>query len=107
MKRFIPVLSVVVLLVFAGVAMACPMCKDSIPSSDAANQGGVPGGFNQSVYLLLGTFLAMVGVVSGVIYKGVSSTYVMPRGGRGFPVKPNPAETQGGSPNSEPRNPNQ
>ena len=30
------------------IACACPMCKDSIPNSDAQSAGGLPSGFNNS-----------------------------------------------------------
>ncbi len=72
MKRYC--FSLVVVLTLAGVAHACPMCKDSIPNSDVTNPVTVGGGFNASVYLMLGTFLAMLALISGVIYKGVADS---------------------------------
>jgi hypothetical protein len=61
------------------------MCKDSIPSSDAAQAGSLPGGFNTSVYIMLIALISVIGLVSGIIYKGVTSTNVSIRG---FEVKP-------------------
>ncbi len=45
-------------------ASACPMCKDSIPDSDAATASGVPGGMNASVFTMLGTMVAVLGGVT-------------------------------------------
>ena len=70
---------------FCTIVSACPMCKDSIPSSDAAQAGSLPGGFNTSVYIMLASLFTVIGIVSGVIYKGVTSTNVSVRG---FDVKP-------------------
>jgi len=70
-RRILPVM---VVLAFCGAAMACPMCKDSVPNSDAQSAGGVPTALNTSVYLMLGTLFAMLGVVGTVIVKGVRST---------------------------------
>jgi hypothetical protein len=72
-------------LVICGIASACPMCKDSIPSSDAAQAGSLPGGFNTSVYLMLISFFCVLGLTASIIYKGVTSTNVRVRG---FEVKP-------------------
>ena len=87
MKRFTPILSVVVILALNAAVMACPMCKDSIPNSDASSMQGVPVGFNLSVYMLLGTFLGVLTLVLGGIWHTVHTTpNSMPRE-RGFPVK--------------------
>ena len=78
MKRL---LAVVVLLVATQGAMACPMCKDSISNAEGqtnelhdsytANGQNISGGINASVYVMLGTFFGVVGMVSTVIVKGV------------------------------------
>jgi hypothetical protein len=58
----------------AGLAVACPMCKESVPNSDAPQASGLPGGFNFSVYyMLIGLFLTM-GLIAGVVVKGIRST---------------------------------
>lgn len=85
MKRIATILSVVLILSLNAALVACPMCKDSIPNSDAASQGGVPTGFNVSVYLLLGTFLGTLTLVLGGIWRAVQTTPVTPREG-GFPI---------------------
>lgn len=79
------ILAAVMTISLCGIASACPMCKDSIPSSDAAQAGSLPGGFNTSVYIMLVALISVLGLISGIIYKGISSTNVSTRG---FDVKP-------------------
>ena len=67
-------LAVGVIVLGAQVASACPMCKDSIPGSDAAQAGSVPGGFNQSVYLLLGGLFTCIGMMVTTIVRAIRST---------------------------------
>ena len=45
-------MSLCVLFAFSANSYACPMCKDSIPNSDSQAAGSLPGGFNNSVYLV-------------------------------------------------------
>src|SRR5687768_10428615 len=76
--------TLVVLAAFAGAASACPMCKDSVPNKegestplrDSYDSGGqnISGGINASVYVMLGTLFATMGLVSTVIIKGLRST---------------------------------
>jgi hypothetical protein len=88
MKRLGIILSIVLILCLSAAVLACPMCKDSIPNSDAQSMGGVPTGFNTSVYLILGTFLGVLTLVLGGIWKAVQTTpNARPRAG-GFPIKP-------------------
>lgn len=71
MRRWTLLLSVLLVLAWAGALLACPMCKDSIPATDAQEPTGVPAGFNYSVYtLLLGVF-AVMGMVGFVVVKGI------------------------------------
>jgi hypothetical protein len=79
------VLVAILTISLCGLASACPMCKDSIPSSDAAQAGSLPGGFNTSVYIMLTALISVIGLVSGIIYKGITSTN---NAARGFDVKP-------------------
>lgn len=74
MKRLSWIIAITLILLPAGLATACPMCKDSIPNSDARNPESLPGGFNTSVYYMLGGLFATIGLVSNVITKGVRST---------------------------------
>ena len=82
MKRLVtPILA---LLLTAAPAIACPMCKDSVPSSDAQSAGGLPSGFNNSIYLMLGALFCVMGFLAFTIVKGVrGSSTPNPRA---FPV---------------------
>ena len=88
MKRLAFILSIVLILSLNAAVIACPMCKDSVPNSDAQSAGGLPGGFNTSVYLILGTFLSVLTLVVGGIWKAVQSTPNSALRERGFPIKP-------------------
>ena len=57
--RFIPAFVVAINAYVALSAMACPFCKDSVPNSDAQQAGGVPSGFNNTIYLMLGCLLLL------------------------------------------------
>jgi hypothetical protein len=93
--------ALVIVLMFAGLASACPMCKDSISDTAAVPvngmgggpQAGLPSGFNVSVYLMLFSAFGVMGLVAHVIVKGVRETNA--GAPRGFPVAPpqDPAET--------------
>lgn len=74
MKRWTWILVLAMLLLPAGLAMACPMCKDSIPNSDAQQAVSLPGGFNYSIYYMLAGLFASLGLVTSVVTKGVRST---------------------------------
>ena len=69
----------------AALALACPMCKDSIPNSDAQQAGSLPGGFNFSVYYMLIGLFVTLGISVGVITKGILSTNARMKQ-RGFPL---------------------
>jgi hypothetical protein len=86
MKRALPILAAVFILAIQVTAVACPNCKDSVASTDAQSSTGVPGGFNNSVYLLLGAFLTVLGLLAGGIWRAVRTTPVTPDPRRGFPV---------------------
>jgi hypothetical protein len=64
-------LACLVLLAFAGVASACPSCKDSIAATDSAGNPGISGAFNNSIYVMLGAFFAVLGLVATVIIKAI------------------------------------
>ena len=87
MKRLGIILSIVLILCLNAAVIACPMCKDSVPNSDAQSAAGLPGGFNTSVYLILGTFLGVLTLVLGGIWKAVHTTPNSQPRARGFPVK--------------------
>ena len=87
-KRWTVALSLLLMQAFAAVASACPMCKDSITDDGAAGAAppGLPGGFKVSIYLMLGGLFCVIGLVGGVIVKGVrgANRPLPPRGG--FPL---------------------
>ena len=88
MRRQTLIAATFVLLARAGVALACPMCKDSVPASDAQSAGGLPGGFNSSIYLMLGALFCVIGMVAWTLVKGSRSTGVPGSSRRAFPVVP-------------------
>jgi len=84
-KRLLTTIATTALTLLPSVLFACPMCKDSIPNSDAQQAGSLPGGFNFSVYYMLIGFLVTLGISVGVITKGVLNTNAKMKQ-RGFPV---------------------
>ncbi|MBC8107606.1 MAG: hypothetical protein H7Z14_13530 [Anaerolineae bacterium] len=72
------VFSVLVVLALSCASYACPMCKDSIPNSDASDAVALPTGFNYSVYTMLVGFMAVLAVVSGMIFRAVRETSARP-----------------------------
>ena len=74
MNRWTHILTLVLMLAIYGSAVACPMCKDSIPNTDAQSAGGLPGGFNLSVYYMLISLFAVIGLITTVMVKGIRST---------------------------------
>ena len=87
MNRWTPLLSALLMLALAGVAAACPNCKDSIASTaDGGSAGGLPAGFNYSIYFMLLGLVAVLGFVGFTIVKGVRASDAH-RTRRGFPLK--------------------
>ena len=87
MKRWTPLLSVLLTLALAGVALACPNCKDSITSTaDGGSTGGLPAGFNYSIYFMLLGLFAVLGFVGFTIVKAVRTSDAA-TARRGFSVK--------------------
>ena len=84
MKRRTALLTTLLTLAPTAAALACPYCKESIPSSDAASAASVPNGFNLSVYFMLVGFGVMLCSVAGLIVRNVlqtNATTVLPPGG--------------------------
>jgi hypothetical protein len=52
-------------------AVAGPMCKDSIPTSDAEQAASLPGGFNFSIYYMLAGLFCVMAMMGFVITKGI------------------------------------
>ena len=87
MRRLLPILVFALTLALSGAVLACPMCKESVPASDAQAAGGVPAGFNNSIFLMLGGLFVVMGFIAFTIIRGVRTA---PSSGpaRGFPVDP-------------------
>jgi len=64
-------LMVLITLALTAAANACPMCKDSIPNSDAAQAGSLPSGFNNSVYFILLSFITVLGTIVAFIVRTI------------------------------------
>ena len=84
-------LACLTLLAFASLADACPGCKESIAESlSSGGPGGptpgLPSGFNYSIYFMFAGLFSVLGLVMGIVVKGVRSAAVAP----GFAVKPVP-----------------
>ena len=87
MKRWTPLLSTLLTLALASAALACPNCKDSIPTAaDGSSTGGLPAGFNYSIYFMLLGLFAVIGFLGFTIVKGVRSSAANSEQ-RGFPVE--------------------
>jgi hypothetical protein len=78
------IIPVLAMLLLASAAHACPMCKDSVPNSDAQQAGSLPGGFNNSVYFMLVSFITVVVGVTTFIVRTVMQSGR--RSARGFRV---------------------
>jgi hypothetical protein len=61
------------LMLLPGLAHACPNCKSSIPNSDAEKSANLPGGFNHSIYFMLGGLFVVGGLVVRMIVKETRS----------------------------------
>ena len=70
----------------AAIAQACPMCKDSVPNSDAQSASGVPVGLNNSVYFMLGGLFMTIGLIGLVVVKGIRDADSR-SSRRGFPLE--------------------
>ncbi|HWE01466.1 MAG TPA: hypothetical protein VG326_03580 [Tepidisphaeraceae bacterium] len=64
----------VLVLALTGAASACPSCRDAIAGADGAGTAGISGAFNSSIYLMLAAFLGVLGMVAGVIVKGIKNS---------------------------------
>ena len=61
------------MLLPAQTASACPGCRESLPNSDAPQATSVPGGFNTSIYFMLGGLGLVGGLVVRMIVKETRS----------------------------------
>ena len=72
-SRRVAAVLIALALLPAGWASACPNCRDSIPNSDAPQAAGLPGGFNHSIYFMLGGLFLVGGFVVRMIVKETRS----------------------------------
>jgi hypothetical protein len=87
-----PLTACVLLLSVAAAVDACPGCKDSVSDTAASADGGpggpvpgLPSGFNYSIYVMLAGLFSVMGLVAGIVVRGIrGSTPAAPR--PGFPV---------------------
>ena len=85
MRRWTIAFFIALMLLTASGVFACPFCKDSVPNSDAQGPGGVPSGFNNTIYLMLGGLFCVIGMVTFTLVKGARSTATHPP--RGFDIR--------------------
>ena len=64
-RRSLAAAVLTLVLLTPALAPACPSCRDSIPNSDAQQASSLPGGFNLSIYYMLGS----VGLVGGLVIR--------------------------------------
>lgn len=69
MRRGLIATLIALILLPAGFVSACPNCKDSIPNSDAQSAAGLPGGFNASIFFMLGGLFLVSGFLVRMIVK--------------------------------------
>jgi len=68
MKKYLPLLlTLAIWLALAGLAHACPMCKDSTGTSES----NVTKGFGHSVYIMLGGFFGTLGIITWNLVRGI------------------------------------
>ena len=71
MNHFLAALVLGFTLLAPLTASACPNCKDTVGSGDVQETAGLPGGFNQSIYFMLGGVTVVAGLVLRMIVKEV------------------------------------
>jgi hypothetical protein len=74
MRRWSIFFIIVLMLLTAAGAFGCPLCKDSIPAGDTQSYASVPSGFNNTIYLMLGSLFCMIGFVAFTVVKGARTS---------------------------------
>ena len=90
-KWLAPAVAFALLVGLAGVAEACPGCKDSVSNTsvDGGPGGptpGLPSGFNYSIYVMLAGLFSVLGLVAGIVVKGIRASDRTPPPPGGFPL---------------------
>jgi hypothetical protein len=65
------ILIVLLVLLLNRALVACPLCQYGLSNGDPQGNGALPAGFNTSIELMLGGFLAVVTFVGYIIWKGI------------------------------------
>ena len=73
-RSFGQMIFVLMLAAAAGIANACPMCKDSIPATDAQNFQAMPAAYNWSVYFFLMGLFSVMGFLGFNIIRAIRTT---------------------------------
>ena len=68
-RRALATAFLALMLLPARTAPACPGCRESLPNSDAPQATSLPGGFNHSIYFMLGGLFLVGGFVVRMIVK--------------------------------------
>ena len=77
-KRILIAVALILLCVvlFAGAAYACPMCKDSLATAkndlQQTGSASVGGAFNRSIYTMIVGFFTALGIVAFNLVRGIS-----------------------------------
>ena len=81
-RRYLPLLTIVAALVVvvlvAGDASACPTCKDAVADNSpggaqgATSGGDAASGFNHAIYLALGVVFSIIGGLGWKVVRAVS-----------------------------------
>ena len=74
MKRRMLSLAAVLVPVMCQVAAACPFCKDADSSNGSTAAPPSAGGYNHSIYLMLGGLAFAIGMVARTVIKGIQSS---------------------------------
>ena len=74
LRRWSIPLCLLIVVALHGVSFACPMCKDSLANGDFSGAGKLPNGFDSSILFMLAAFISVVGLVVGIIWKGIKGT---------------------------------
>jgi hypothetical protein len=77
-RRILPFAALVLLACVAAEAFACPTCKDAVAANSAGGnaQGAIAGGdaasgFNNAIYLSLGSIFSIVGLLGWRVWRAV------------------------------------
>ena len=73
-RRSLAAAVIALILMTPAAAPACPGCRDSIADNDAQSASALPGGFNLSIYYMLGSLGLVGGLVVRMIVREARAT---------------------------------